>query len=200
MKKLALAMMLPLLASCTTIGDTAQGFFEIEMKDVPPVPYNFRVNSFLDFRPNEGQPRLADALNPRTSYAFQQDEFLRNLVGEMNGKQYYNYENATLRIELRDYAAFKEAMKYTVSMYVDVTAMDSSGKVITTGVFSCLERVSSVTDFVRELTKEEQHNQDMTGKTALGKVKVWDKLNEQCANDIAYQFNNKVNEWDRRRG
>jgi hypothetical protein len=199
MKKLALICVLPLLGACSTIGDVTDGFFNISMKEVPPVPYTFTISSFLDFRPQEQELRLEDALNPRTSHAFEQNTFLTHLVSDLNGRQPYDYENATLRVELRDYAAFKEAMKYTVSTYVDITAVGEDGKVITTGVFSCLERLSSVTDYVRELTVPEERNQDMTGKTILGKVRIWDKLNKQCANDIAYQFNTKVNEWERRR-
>ncbi|MFT7434161.1 MAG: hypothetical protein ACI9TY_001809 [Alphaproteobacteria bacterium] len=167
-----------------------------EPKEPVKLPYNFFLESFVDQRPTKADPTLIDVLSTRKQLPFNEDVFVKAMVKKVNGKSIYDYEDATLRIELKDYAAFIQDWHYTLSFYVDVTGFDEKGKVLTTGVFSCLVERNEAKAFVSSLGYLLSHDQN-TPKAEVKQMKVWDGLYNDCIADIAYQFNNKVVEWGR---
>lgn len=162
------------------------------------LPYSFSVESFLDRRPGKGKPNLAEVLNPRQTYSFDQNQFLNSLVSSINGRTLFEYETATLRIELKDYAAFKDDSDYTTSFYVDITGFDEDGRVLATGVFSCFSKQDIRLHQISGLKRFLMHSQDKpTG--AAKDSDAWDELYSACLNEVAYEFNAKVMEWHQRR-
>lgn len=168
-------------------------------EEVPvKLPYNFFLDSFIDVRPDKGEPTLVDVLSKREQLDFDKNVFVNTLVKKINGKSYYDYDDAMLRIELKDYAAFKQNWTYTLSFYVDVTAFTEKGRVISTGVFSCLVERNEAKALLGSVGNLFSHDQDKP-KEKIKQKKVWDSLYKECINDIAYQFNNKIVEWERGR-
>lgn len=169
-------------------------------KEPVAIPYAFKVDSFLDRRPNQGAETLTDVLSPRQVYPFKQNSFLQALVNNINGNAMFEYEPATLRVELKDYAAFKDGIHYTTSFYVDVTGFDENGRVLATGVFSCFAKENISVRAVSGLKTFFLGN-DQDVKEEGPKISdTWRDLYGQCLNDIAYDFNAKIIEWHQRRG
>ena len=169
-----------------------------EPKEPKRLPYNFYLDSFLDKRTSVKDKSLMDTLSKREEFPFREDLFVSSLVKKVNGKNYYDYDDATLRVELKDYAAFREKLNYTLSFYVDLTGFDEKGRVLTTGVFSCLVERHEARALLDSLTSFFSHDQDPPKGTKEHK-QVWNELYKECLSDIAYQFNNKVVEWGRGR-
>lgn len=187
------------LSGCSSFDVSAiTGEYIHPMPEKPvKLPYNFYLDTVLDVRPNNDEPRLIDHLSQRKQYAFQQDLFSKQLVKNINGRSLYDYEDAMLRVELLDYAAFREKFHYTLSFYVDLTGFDEKGKVITTGKFSCVSernQAEAVIDKVKDLFK---HDQDIALEEKKQQDAMWEALYNDCLTDIAREFNSKVRLWGR---
>lgn len=194
---------LGLFAAASAFSGCSAKSYSDELKyiDREPIslPFSFKVESFLDRRANKGEPTLTEVLNPRQTYPFKQNNFLKSLVYRINGDSLFEHDTATLRIELKDYAAFKDGLDYTTSFYVDITGFDVDGRVLATGVFSCFakENISiRAVSGIRSIFQHDQHPKQEEEQIA----DAWKDLYEQCLNDIAYDFNAKVMEWHQRRG
>lgn len=184
------------LSGCA--GQVAKDLTTTELKKPVRLPYNFYLDRFVDTRAQSYEPKLMDVLSKREEHPFKENVFVESLVKQINGKQLYDYEDAHLRIELKDYAAFKEGLNYTLSFYVDVTAFNDNGRVLGTGVYSCLVDRNEALALVDKVSGLFKHDQD--NEVEEYKVKeVWRELYTECANDIAYQFNHKVKEWEKGR-
>tara|TARA_R110000868_G_scaffold262401_1_gene520862 strand:- start:24561 stop:25163 length:603 start_codon:yes stop_codon:yes gene_type:complete len=170
----------------------------IHKEDKTPVklPYNFFIESFVDLRDVKEKQTLIDTLSKREQYTFQEDMLVNLLVKKVNGRNLYDYDDATLRVELKDYAAFRQNWDYTVSFYLDVTGFDEKGKVLATGVFSCIAQSNEATALLGSLGSIFTHDQNAPKNIEKDK-EVWHNLYKECINDIAYQFNNKIVEWGR---
>lgn len=188
-----------LLAGCSQfdVSDLSQEYIQPVPEKPVKLPYNFYLDAVLDARPQNSEPRLIDHLSSRKVYPFKEEIFSKKLVKSINGHNLYDYEDALLRVELLDYAAFREKFNYTLSFYVDVTGFDEKGKVLATGKFSCVSERHDAQALYDKVKGFFKHDQDREMEMKQKQKEVWNTLYDECLVDIARDFNNKVRLWGR---
>lgn len=161
------------------------------------LPFNFYLDTVIDMRTKENEMRLIDHLSDRKQYTFKEDVFSQQLVRNINGRNLYDYDDALLRVELLDYAAFREKFHYTLSFYIDLTGFDEQGKVLATGKFSCISEKNEAVALFDKVKDVFKHDQDRQDDMKQQQQQVWNTLYNECLTNIAREFNNKVRLWGR---
>lgn len=155
------------------------------------LPMIFQVEEFKDSRLVDNHKTLADAVDTREKYNFNEDMFLKTLVRSINHRSLYQYDPARLRIRLKDYAAVKDGNMQTVSFYADITGVNKKGEVLASGLFSCLvsdRHVLKVQDTFERVFDINDRPQQWKSQSQ----QMWEDLYRQCLTDMAYQFKEKV--------
>jgi hypothetical protein len=188
-----------LISGCSSfdVADITHDYIHPVPEKPVKLPYNFYLENLLDMRPKENDMRLIDHLSDRKQYTFKEDVFSNRLVRHINGKNLYDYDDALLRVELLDYAAFREKFHYTLSFYVDITGFDEKGKVIATGKFSCVSEKNVAVALFDKVKGVFKHDQDRQNDMKQQQQQVWNNLYDECLTNIAREFNNKVRLWGR---
>jgi hypothetical protein len=188
-----------LISGCSSfdVADITHDYIHPVPEKPVKLPYNFYLENLLDMRPKENDMRLIDHLSDRKQYTFKEDVFSNRLVRHINGKNLYDYDDALLRVELLDYAAFREKFHYTLSFYVDITGFDEKGKVIATGKFSCVSEKNEAVALFDKVKGVFKHDQDRQNDMKQQQQQVWNNLYDECLTNIAREFNNKVRLWGR---
>ncbi len=188
-----------MLTACTSfdLANITQDYNKPVPTKPVKLPYNFFIGDVIDMRPKNVEPRLIDHLSKRKQYPFQEDVFSKALVKNVNGRTLYDYEDATLRVELLDYAAFREQFHYTLSFYLDVTGLNEQGKVLATGKFSCMKERNEAVALLDKVKGVLKHDQDRQQYNKAQEAEVWSSLYKECLMDVAREFNNKVRLWGR---
>lgn len=188
-----------MLAGCGkfNVADVTHEYLHPVPEKPVKLPYNFYLDSILDARVHENEPRLIDHLSKRKMYPLKEEIFSKKLVKNINGVNLYDYEDALLRVEILDYAAFRENFNYTLSFYLDLTGFDEKGKVIATGKFSCVSERHEAQALLDKVKGVFKHDQDKQMEIKQKQKEVWNMLYEDCLMDIAREFNNKVRLWGR---
>lgn len=159
------------------------------------LPFVFQVESFNDLRQLESGSALAQAVDTREKYPLNSDLMMKKLIRSMNNRTLYNYENALLRIRLKDYAAVRDSNLQSVAFYADLTGVDKNGKVLASGLYSCFASKRLAVDFKGMFEKLTATDAPLHLESR--EEKLWQELYGECLADMARQFNADVVYLDR---